>query len=152
MKIIIITLFIGGLIGVIAYLFMPRSKLVILGDFSSLTQRFKELTKGSPEIGALIIAINGKEDFIQFSRDGTSIQLDYPLISSRQKELEQKYRAICKDLDLELQTSTGSDGSRFLDAAVPSEPTKLSHLSKTILERLYEANDATKLKFTLLPN
>jgi len=151
LKPILISLAVLSALALLVYFVLPRNQLMICGKFRHLPQRFSELINGIPKIESLIIGIGTTDDFIQFSRDATVIELDFPLITERQKELEDDYRKICSDLGIDLIETTGSDGSRFLDADVPTDPEDLARISQTFLTRLYDADESTKLRFTLIP-
>ncbi len=138
-------------IAVLIYLYIPRSRLIERGYFKDLPGKFNVLLNSKPEITKVVVAIHGQEDFIQFSRHGKKVEMDYPAITPRQIELSNKYREICSNSDIEVRETKGSDGALFLDANVPSDAEELARITKMVLVGLFGANDGTKLKFTLMP-
>lgn len=139
------------IIAFLVYLFIPSKEIVVNGKLTDLAKQFNVYLFSDPPLSSLIIAIKGKEDFIQFSRASMEVELDYPLITERQNENRNKYREICSELGLELRETKGSDGSAFLDADVPADPEKLAKITKRILGSLFGATDETKLKYSFIP-
>jgi len=151
MNIILTTIVVVLGIGLVIYLFAPRKKVVEKGFFHDLPNKFNVLLNSKPKVSTIIVAISGTEDFIQFSFDDEKVEMDYPVITPRQKELSPKFREICSQSGYQVREITGSDGAKFLDISVSSDSEDLVIISKRILTNLFGAKDDTKLKFTFLP-
>lgn len=145
------TIIIIVVIVLLIYIFIPRKKIISNGKFVDVVDKFNVLLNSQPSVTSLIITIKGKEDFIQFSRDSKKVEMDYPLVTERQKNNENKYKDICSQIGLELRETTGSDGSLFLDADVSSEPEVLAAITKKIFSSVFGATDDTKLKYSFIP-
>ncbi len=135
-------------IAVLAYLVLPRKKFVTSGKFIDLAKQFNLLLNSKPSFTSLTITIKGKEDFIQFSKNGRKIEMDFPLVTENQINNGIKYREICSDLGIEVRETAGSDGSLFLDADLSSNDEVLAETTKKILNSVFGATDETKLKYS----
>ena len=103
--------------------------------------------KSTNEYAYLIIKIQDSEDFIQFTGDAKGVQLDLPLITERQKELETAFWHVSKDLNLKVVENKGSDGSRFLDIDLNGNAFEITNIVKIFIEKLFNVNSGTKLVF-----
>ena len=144
------TIIVIAVIAVLAYLVMPRKKFVASGKLVDLAKQFNVFINSKPSFTSLIITIKGKEYFIQFSKHGREIEMDYPLVTENQISKENKYREICSDLGIEIRETTGSDGSLFLDSGLSSNHEILAETAKKILSSVFGATDDTKLKYSFL--
>jgi len=97
--------------------------------------------------GFLAIKFNEQEDFIQLSGSPEGIQIDFPLITPRQKELENTIRAACNSLSLQLTDSKGSDGARFLDINLDGEANQLAIIVQKFLSQAFSVSSTSKLFF-----
>jgi hypothetical protein len=95
----------------------------------------------------LIIHVAGTEDFIQFTADADSTQIDFPLVTERQQSNESKIKQAAKELNLEFHEARGSDGSRFLDCDYIGNSEQAAQVCRALLSIIYGATDATKLVF-----
>ena len=145
------TIFTIAVIAFVVYLLLPSKRIVSNGKLIDLPNKFNVLLNSTPSVSSLIIAIKGKNDFIQFSKGEKYVEMDYPVITESHIENEEKYRAICSKLGLILRETTGSDGSLFLDADVTPDVELLADTSKEILCAVFGAKDDTKLKYSFIP-
>jgi hypothetical protein len=87
----------------------------VSGDSTHLVAAFEGLLATSAADAFLVVGVSGAEDFLQFTAVPGSVQLDYPLITGRQREVRASLERVCADLGLVQVVSSGSDGSEFLD-------------------------------------
>ena len=148
MKITII-IFALTLIAFLAFNFLSKSNdsVTSIGNVESIESIIKSLMKSTNEYAFLIIKIHGTEDFIQFTGDAKGVQLDLPLITERQKELETAFWHVGKDLNLKVVENKGSDGSRFLDIDLNGNAFEITNIVKIFIEKLFNVNSSTKLVF-----
>jgi hypothetical protein len=58
----------------------------ITGWLREIEDYINTLMSGDNDTAFLVIEISGTEDFIQFLNDEKSVQLDFPLVTDRQKQ------------------------------------------------------------------
>ena len=148
MKITIIT-FTLILIAFLAFKFLSKSNdsVTSIGNVDSIESIIINLMKSTNEYAFLIIKIHGTEDFIQFTGDAKGVQLDLPLITDRQKDLESAFRSAVNELNLKVIENKGSDGSRFLDIDLNGNAFEITNIVKIFIEKLFNVNSSTKLVF-----
>lgn len=129
---------------------MPRSKIVKKGGFSNLEHQFNCLINGQPKVRNLIVEVNGTSDFIQFSHFRDHVQVDFPLVTERQKSLRDKYQGEVQKMGYSAEISKGSDGASFLDFDVPADPGNVAEICATLLKRTFELTGNEKLKMVLM--
>jgi len=118
-----------------------------MGTVDDIQTTIEKLMKSQKDDAFLIITIQGTEDFIQLTGDINGVQLDFPLITSRQNELETYFWKAAEDLDLKVVENKGSDGSRFLDIDINGNASNVSDLVKTFISNFLSVNRGTKLEF-----
>ena len=91
------------------------------------------------------LEVAGTDDFLQLSAAPGAIELDYPQMTSRQRELGPMFRHICNALGLRVRESTGSEGSLFLDADVPRSSSSLKQAIEALLVGMFGVVPETKL-------
>jgi hypothetical protein len=121
----------------------------IIGSLKDIENKINLLMNGNNEQSFLVIEISGTGDFIQFTGDKKGVQLDFPLLTENQKRMESKIRSIAKDQSLTVVENKGTDGNKFLDIDLNGTPAAVSKKIKSFLEKLFDVNDNTKLKFEL---
>lgn len=95
----------------------------------------------------LVVTIAGSSDFVQMSGYRGSVELDFPQITDRQKQLRPKIEAVCRDLGLTPRVTRGSDGSEFLDYDLPSDAGAIADIVRRILLDVFEVSEASQLGF-----
>lgn len=95
----------------------------------------------------LIIEVDGTADFLQFTAGDTVIELDLPLITPRQQQLEKEFRRTAADLELVVRVSIGSNGARFLDIDLDARSPGTAPLVQKFLAGLYGVSDESPLVF-----
>jgi hypothetical protein len=104
-------------------------------------------SSSSVERDYLIIRVGGTEDFIQFTGDAKGVQIDFPLVTARQRSNERKIKEIAAGLSLEFRETRGSDGSRFLDCDYSENVEKVASVCRELLSKIYGVTDDTELIF-----
>ena len=97
--------------------------------------------------GFLVIRLNEQDDFIQCSGDPKGIQVNIPLITPRQIELESKIHIAINVLGLQLSETKGSDGSRFLDININGEAPQVSIIMQSLVYEVFGVTSSNKLRF-----
>ena len=100
----------------------------------------------------LIVKVSGsEEDFLQFTASSDSIQVDFPLITERQRQRERLIHDACIALQLEPRINEGPDGARFLDCSIPSNVASVSLATRKLLRAVFRTNSETQLVFEHAP-
>jgi hypothetical protein len=97
----------------------------------------------SGDIPFLIIEERQSGDFLQFSSLADGVQLDLPLISQRQLQLEPRLLATLKSRGLLPYETIGSDGTRFLDANLVGKPDQLTDQVSEIFQQVFNCDPGT---------
>lgn len=84
----------------------------ITGRLREIEYYIHNLMSGDNDTAFLVIEISGTEDFIQFLKDEKGVQLDFPLVTDRQKQLEERVRQEALEQNLELLENNGTDGQK----------------------------------------
>lgn len=122
------------------------------GKFAHLQEKFDRLNGGEPSMASLVVNLNDSPgDFIQFSVRDAKVEIDFPLFTDRQKDLESDFRKICTDSELPIEETTDPEGNRILHANLGSDPAELSRIAGVFLRQLFDANEDSWLDFTLHP-
>jgi len=121
----------------------------IKGSLNELEENISKLMGSNNDNAFLIVEVSGTEDFIQFSGDDKGVQLDFPLVTERQKEMEAQIRQSAKNQNLAIIENKGSDGSRFLDIDIDGNPFKIAEISKDLLKNIYGVNESSTLMYQI---
>jgi hypothetical protein len=95
----------------------------------------------------LIIEIAHSEDFLQLSGDASGVQIDFPLVTARQRGYEKKIREVASREGLEVVETYGSDGSRFLDMDVNGESSEVTAVCSKLLREVFSVSGDGELLF-----
>jgi hypothetical protein len=95
----------------------------------------------------VIVNVAHSEDFLQLSGDRNSVQVDFPLITPRQRSLEGTIRDVAEHEGLDVVETSGSDGSRFLDVNVNGDYRAVAAICSKILRGVYSLSGHVELKF-----
>jgi len=106
------------------------------------------LMRSLSEYAFLIIGVGHNDDFIQMTGDRNGVQLDFPLITPRQKMREALINDAARNEGLSVVENLGTDGSRFLDIDVEGSSKRIAVISCRMLERLFAVDDNTVLSFS----
>jgi hypothetical protein len=150
MKIILISIFVVlGVWFFVSCTIRSADHDKMIGTMKDIENKINLLMNSSNERSFLVIEISGTGDFIQFSGDKNGVQIDFPLLTENQKRMESKFRGIAKDQSLTVIENRGTDGNKFLDIDLNGAPADISKKIKSFLEKLFEVDENTELKFEL---
>ncbi len=148
-----ILIFIFVCLIVVLYLFLPSKKVKVIpkiqGNLKDIENYINRLMVSDNDNSFLIIGISGTEDFIQFSGDNKGVQLDFPLVTDRQKELESHFRQSAKKEGLKIIDNTGSDGSFFLDIDINGSSAEITKVISALLKRVFGVTESSTLEIQL---
>jgi hypothetical protein len=105
------------------------------------------LTRAAEEGAFLIVTVAGGEDFLQMVAGGEDVQIDFPLITGRQRGLESKIRAAAEGEGLSVEENEGSDGARFLDMYVEKDAGRVARVCRSLLREVFDAGEDARLEF-----
>ncbi len=102
----------------------------------------------APEEGAfLIVSIAGSEDFVQMIAGGEDVQIDFPLVTDRQRGFESKIRAVASNEGQAIEENEGDDGARFLDMYVEKDAGRVTRVCRSFLRDVFGAGEDARLEF-----
>jgi hypothetical protein len=99
------------------------------------------------DYGTLVIEAPGTDSFVQFSAVPGEVQMDFPLVTEAQKVREPQIRRFCDEHGLQIHANRGSDGSRFLDCALPRDAATSVHVVTQALRTVLAVEPQTTLTF-----
>ncbi|MBL0350425.1 MAG: hypothetical protein IPP68_08620 [Elusimicrobia bacterium] len=118
------------------------------GGFSDIPRFVGKLAKEKTYDPFLIVTIENTDHFIQFRSTPDGIEIDFPLITDRQKSREEVIRSAGKDLKLRLDVNKSADGAdSFLDFYLKSTPEELSRVILIFFQKVYGAKGNERLVF-----
>ncbi len=150
MKIFIIIL----AVVILAIFIFGRSKKAaelqkIEGKLEDIEDSINKLMCSKNDHAFIIVKISDTDDFIQFSGDEKWVQLDFPLVTDRQKNLEDKFGKVARKWDLEVIENKGSDGTCFLDIDINGSPSEVSKVIEGVMKEVFGVDKNTGLEFQL---
>ena len=125
----------------------PVKTTTSLGTTSDIQTHIDSLMNSKNEYAFLIITLKGTLNFIQFTGDKSGAQLDFPLITDRQKELKKTFKETANELGLNVIENKGADGSDFLDINIHDSSKEIAKISIIFMERLFNITPNSKLEF-----
>jgi hypothetical protein len=143
-----ILIFLLILIGVLllAWVLWPRHVHRITGKASELEPRIAQLMQSERQT-FLIVRVAGTRDFLQLTAAPDSAQIDFPLVTDRQRELEPKIREAAAELQLDFRETCGSDGTRFLDCDLTATPAEIARACRQLLQRVFGITEDATLAY-----
>ena len=103
---------------------------------------------GAPEEGAfLIVTVAGTDDFVQMIAGADDVQIDFPLITERQRGSEPQIRATAEREGLTIEENEGDDGARFLDMYLEKDAGRLERVCRSFLREVFWAGEDARLEF-----
>lgn len=135
-------------VGIVAFglcLFALRS--YFFANELSLSSYVQGLMNAPNQDGVLIISISGTSNFVQFTGGFKGVQMDFPLVTSEQKEFRSSVERVAGSMNLSSVINIGTDGSEFLDFDLHGSPAEVSNLVETFLEKLHGEAVMEKLHF-----
>ncbi len=95
----------------------------------------------------LIIHVERPDAFMQLTGDAAGVQLDFPLITPRQRGREGTVREVAAREGLEVFEVAGSDGARFLDVEVNGGPAGVAAVCSKVLRGVFDVSGEAELVF-----
>lgn len=130
----------------LAWVLWPRRVHKITGNPSELEPRIARLMQSHSQT-FLIVRIAGTDDFLQLTAARNGAQIDFPMITDRQRALESKVREAAAELQLSFRETKGTDGSRFLDCDFQGTSHDVTLTCRRLLTRVFGATDDAGLVF-----
>jgi hypothetical protein len=121
----------------------------ITGWLREIEYYIHNLMSGDNDTAFLVIEISGTEDFIQFLKDDEGVQLDFPLLTDRQKQLEERLRQEALVQNLELLENNGTDGMQFLNMTLKGSSSEVAQSIESLLINIFGVNANTMLGFEM---
>lgn len=120
-----------------------------VGSIDDIGNYIEKIIKSGNKYAILIATIHGSSDFIQFTANEKGAQIDFPLITDRQKSMEALFRSVVKELNLEIVENRGSNGQSFLDVNIEGSAAEIAFIVKRIMEGLFKVNQDTKIEYKM---
>jgi hypothetical protein len=95
----------------------------------------------------LIVGVSGTEDFLQLTATPQSAQIDFPLITARQRTLEPKILQVAAELQLDFHETRGRNGGRFLDCDLRGTAREIADTCRELLTRVFGISEDGRLTF-----
>ena len=102
---------------------------------------------GSASQTFLIVHAADTKDFLQLTASPDGAQIDFPLITERQRSLEPKILQVAAELRLDFHETRGSNGGRFLDCDFVGSSREVADTCRKLLIHVYGISDTTPLTF-----
>jgi hypothetical protein len=134
-----------ALVLVVAWAIWPRKTLRVKANASKIDAFVSALMRAPDPF--LIIGVAGTEDFLQLTASSRGAQIDFPLITERQRHLEPKILQAAAELHLDFHETRGTDGSRFLDCDLVGNSAEIADVCRKLLIHVYGISDSTRLAF-----
>lgn len=120
------------------------------GCLDDLDRHLAQLMSPSTHWETLVVEIVGTEDFFQYSTDKTVLQLDLPLVTERQKELQPLAETVLRDLGQEPYITKASLGDGFLDCDLKGTRRDHTAVSMAFAKRVFAISEETPVTFNLM--
>ncbi len=135
----------------IAFLFFyrPDNTTVLIGTIKDLKSTLENLMLSTKEDAFVIATINGTSDFVQFSGNTKNVQLDFPLITDRQKSMEARFRTTAREMNLKVIENRGTGGEVFLDIDLKGTAAEISVVAQSFMKRFLGINQDTRMEYKL---
>ena len=95
----------------------------------------------------LVISVPGADDFLQLTGDARGAQIDFPLITDRQRSLERKIWLAAERGGLRIVESKSGGGDRFLDINVEGTAADVARVCRALLYEVFGASEGAELEF-----
>jgi hypothetical protein len=108
----------------------------------NLEELVRRLMNSTSDNAFLIVGMENSEDFLQMTGGPTGVQLDFPMITDRQKSLESRIRESAARQGLSVQENRGS-GDLFLDIDIKGEPGHIAAVCRRFIAEVFGAAHGT---------
>lgn len=85
----------------------------------------------------LIVGAGNSEDFLQMTGGPSGVQLDFPLLTDRQKSLDPRIRSVAAGQGLSIQENRGTDGSVFLDISIDGDAARIADACRRFMADVF---------------
>jgi hypothetical protein len=97
--------------------------------------------------GTLVIQVVDAEPFVQFTGGAAGIEMDFPMITTAQRERKESLRRFFEARGLRTRATFGSNGGEFLDVDVLPDPARLTDITTTVLTDVFHVSRSAQLQF-----
>lgn len=118
-----------------------------VGHIYNLTEYISRLMRSTNEYAFLIVTVAHSDDFMQLTGDASGVHLDFPLITPRQRSLEEKIRAVCVKEGLAIEENWGSDGARFIDIYINGDAHGVAASCSKIMRGVFSVSGTSELVY-----
>jgi hypothetical protein len=119
----------------------------MMSDTDELRDYVERLTSTAGDGTFLIVTVAGTEDFLQMLVCAEKLQIDFPLVTARQRALESKVRAAASGEGLLVEEVVGSNGAHFLDVYLEKDAGRVTRVCRTFLREVFGAREDAPLEF-----
>ena len=102
----------------------------------------RRLMHSTSDDAFLVVGVENSEDFLQMTGGPAGVQLDFPMITDRQKSLESRIRETAARQGLSVQENRGT-GDLFLDIDISGEPAHIAAVCRRFMSEVYGATGGT---------
>lgn len=120
------------------------------GRLVDLERHLSKLMSHSTHWETLVVEIVGTVDFFQYSTDKSVLQLDLPLVTDRQKELQPLAESVLRDLGQEPYITKASLGDSFLDCDLKGTLRDYATVSIVFAKGVFAISEETPVTFNLM--
>jgi len=114
----------------------PSTNIKNQGSLSEAPRYLEALLKSQDSDSYVIITHEASGHFLQFSPGENIIQMDFPVITKKQRDKSDVIKESCSKLGLVLKVTNGTDGSMFYDWDMSGTP---EEMCKIIIQVFSEA-------------
>jgi hypothetical protein len=136
-------------IAAVVYWFIRRltSTKKHTGTSQDIHMHLQKLIRATDPAAFLIIEVSETGDFLQFSEHDGVVQMDFPLITTRQKQREETLATVCSQMGLTLEKTKGSDGSEFMDYNLTGDASSISSTVQKVFQQVFDVSGDQALVF-----
>ncbi len=143
--IILIIFVLGG-----GYFLMARNRQPSLPSvsiyFNEMPKFFKALKNANQFESFLILSLADTEKYIQFKYVEEKYEIDFPIVTDKQKKDEKRIRTVCKSIGLVPVVNKSSDpADYFLDIYLDTDENSISETVKKLFQQIYSAKENSVL-------
>jgi hypothetical protein len=118
-----------------------------MSDTDELSGYVGRLTRAPEEGAFLIVTVEGTEDFVQMIAGADDVQVDFPLVTERQRGFESKIRATAESEGLTIEENEDDDGAHYLDMYLEKDAGRLERVCRAFLREVFGAGGDARLEF-----
>jgi hypothetical protein len=131
-RLLVVALVLIAVVGAVAFFRRGSALSSATASGNQLESYFAVLmTTNNPDAFLIVSAVPGRE-FLQFKANNGELEIDFPVFTARQQELESRFRNACAKAGLQVKEQP-AQGGRFLDAYARGSHTELAKLVSGLL-------------------